>query len=476
MTSTGTFMQRWRCLLAFSALLPTIGSAATFQVTRLDDPVPDACLPTDCSLREAVLAANAQPGRDIVRLGPGIHRLEQPGIDEDAGLTGDIDITDDLDLLGEGSETSQIDPRQIDYVFDAARGTALTVRGVGFVRSEYVSSPFSGGGIRSGLFGTGDENLGRLTLEDVLIDVRLGNQRVGVLARGQFHASRVTFRRADEWGIAAAFGGHDLRLDDVEFRGNARALSFHLNPNGQARITDTRFIGNGDPSPCNVFSISGTGTTLLQRVSYKNNSTFSGGTLCIRGGAYVIARDSTFAGFNDLVAIDPMGSTAASRLDLHNVTMSARIAITVHTAGSEVNLHHTTLHGLTYAAQLFDGARLRATSSAIVGRCASQGAAVFESIGTNFEAPNRTCFRWPTGSYAFSDASALRLADLQDNGGATETMLPHSDGPLTVLATDAAALCPTTDQRGFIRPRPCTSGAADPLAIDDALLIDGLDY
>lgn len=476
MKRTGTFAQSWHRLLAISALLPTIGSAATFQVTRLDDPVPDTCLPADCSLREAVLAANALPGRDIVRIGAGIHRLEQPGIDEDAGLTGDIDITDDLDVIGEGSEISQIDPRQLDYVFDATRGAALTVRGIGFVRSASVSGLWSGGGIRAGFFGAGDENLGRLTLEDVLIDVRVGNQRVGVLARGQFHASRVTFRRADEWGIAAAFRGHDLRLDDVEFRGNARALSFHLDPNGQARITDTRFIGNGDPSPCNVFSISGTGTTLLQRISFKNNSTFSGGTLCIRGGAHVVVRDSTFAGSGDLVSIEPMGSTTASRVDLHNVTMSGHLPIAVHTTGSEVNLHHSTLLGFTYAMQLYDGARLRATSSAIIGGCASQSGAVFESIGANFEAPNRTCFRWPSGSYAFSEKGALQLAVLQDNGGATETMLPHPDGPLTVMAAGAATWCPTTDQRGFIRPRPCTSGAADPLAVDDALLIDGLDY
>jgi len=33
--------------------------ATTFTVTRTDDPSPDDCLPGDCSLREATLAANA---------------------------------------------------------------------------------------------------------------------------------------------------------------------------------------------------------------------------------------------------------------------------------------------------------------------------------------------------------------------------------------------------------------------------------
>ncbi|MCR6701347.1 MAG: hypothetical protein NVV68_09440 [Dokdonella sp.] len=46
-------------------------------------------------------------------------------------------------------------------------------------------------------------------------------------------------------------------------------------------------------------------------------------------------------------------------------------------------------------------------------------------------------------------------------------LLDHTSG--------TAALCETIDQRGFIRPRPCTAGAADPLAVDDAVFIDGLD-
>lgn len=66
--------------------------AASLQVTRFDDPVPDGCAPQDCSLREAVLAANALPGPDTVHLSAGRHFLEQRGIDENEGLTGDIDI------------------------------------------------------------------------------------------------------------------------------------------------------------------------------------------------------------------------------------------------------------------------------------------------------------------------------------------------------------------------------------------------
>ena len=42
-------------------LAPT-AHAASFTVTRTDDPAPDGCTPGDCSLREAIIDANAAPG------------------------------------------------------------------------------------------------------------------------------------------------------------------------------------------------------------------------------------------------------------------------------------------------------------------------------------------------------------------------------------------------------------------------------
>ncbi len=47
-------------LLAFS----TSAAADTYTVTRTDDPFPDACLPADCSLREAIEASNASTAID----------------------------------------------------------------------------------------------------------------------------------------------------------------------------------------------------------------------------------------------------------------------------------------------------------------------------------------------------------------------------------------------------------------------------
>ena len=52
--------------LALASSIPAV--AFDFVVTRYDDPVPDGCIATDCSLREAVIAANVDAAADTIRL------------------------------------------------------------------------------------------------------------------------------------------------------------------------------------------------------------------------------------------------------------------------------------------------------------------------------------------------------------------------------------------------------------------------
>ncbi len=54
--------------VALALLGPTLASADTFEATTRSDHVPGACTPGDCTLREAVMAANTLPGDDRVKL------------------------------------------------------------------------------------------------------------------------------------------------------------------------------------------------------------------------------------------------------------------------------------------------------------------------------------------------------------------------------------------------------------------------
>jgi hypothetical protein len=80
--------------------------AADIVVTRFDDPIPDGCTPTDCSLREAVILSNAFFGPDRILLGTGTYTLSIFGAGETASQTGDLNIHDDLEVIGAGSATT----------------------------------------------------------------------------------------------------------------------------------------------------------------------------------------------------------------------------------------------------------------------------------------------------------------------------------------------------------------------------------
>ncbi|MFL6201208.1 MAG: CSLREA domain-containing protein, partial [Thermoanaerobaculia bacterium] len=118
-------MRFQRCTLALLALLPLSIAlplqAATFTVTKTADTLDGAC-DRDCSLREAITAANADEptgGADVVVVPPGIYVLTRTGAGEDAGATGDLDLNDQMILVGAGAGSAVIDGGGFDRVLDA---------------------------------------------------------------------------------------------------------------------------------------------------------------------------------------------------------------------------------------------------------------------------------------------------------------------------------------------------------------------
>lgn len=96
--------------LLLSSLLGAANPArsAVLTVTRFDDPSPDGCPPTDCSLREAVIAANADAGADLIKLSIGFHSLTIEGANEDASMTGDLDLLYPVTIEGAGADRTII--------------------------------------------------------------------------------------------------------------------------------------------------------------------------------------------------------------------------------------------------------------------------------------------------------------------------------------------------------------------------------
>ncbi len=102
---------------------PSQPAGATIYVTTEFDTLDGDSL---CSLREAILAANtdtavsgcsAGQGADIIVLASATYSMTILGIDEDAAATGDLDITDDLAIRGQGASLTFVSGNGIDRVF-----------------------------------------------------------------------------------------------------------------------------------------------------------------------------------------------------------------------------------------------------------------------------------------------------------------------------------------------------------------------
>lgn len=91
-------------------------NAAVFTVTKLIDSNDGLC-DADCSLREAVVEANATVGNDTISLPAGTLTLSIAGRDENAAATGDLDITEDVEIRGRGAEITLVDGNGLDRIF-----------------------------------------------------------------------------------------------------------------------------------------------------------------------------------------------------------------------------------------------------------------------------------------------------------------------------------------------------------------------
>jgi CSLREA domain-containing protein len=116
--------------------------AAVFTVTKTADTLDGACDPYDCSLREAVTAANRTEDTDVIELPAGVYTLTRVRSDEDQNTTGDLDVDSPLILVGAGAASTIVDGNGTDRVLDVRAETEIF--GV-TVRNGLANGP--GGGV-----------------------------------------------------------------------------------------------------------------------------------------------------------------------------------------------------------------------------------------------------------------------------------------------------------------------------------------
>ena len=168
---TGTVLPRILLTLFLSIVLFFCGplSAATITVDNTADSVIDD---GTCTLREAVISANTDTavdtctkggGTDEIILPAGTYVLSIPGTNETASVDGDLNITSNLTITGDGSGTTVIDGNGVV--------TGERVISIGFVGNSNFTVAISGVTITSGASDFGGGGISNYSNTTTLTDI-----------------------------------------------------------------------------------------------------------------------------------------------------------------------------------------------------------------------------------------------------------------------------------------------------------------
>jgi hypothetical protein len=262
------------CLL----LVAKPAHAATFAVDRDDDPDPataKACTAAanDCSLRGAVVAANAATEADAITVPAGTYTLTRAGANEEAASTGDLDITDDLTISGAGARATSVagGPAPFDdrifYIQPDATATITGLTITGGKATDAQGTASEGGGVR---------NEGDLTLDRVAVKSNTANGHGGISSLD----GTLSIIDSTVSGNSAEFVG-----GVIQFRGTANITNSTISGNRAAQISG------------GVAASSGALVNILNSTITSNTSPRLGGGILTGGaGSLVVVKNTIVAG------------------------------------------------------------------------------------------------------------------------------------------------------------------------------------
>jgi CSLREA domain-containing protein len=387
------------------ATLTQIGTTITVNTT--DDELNGD---DDCSLREAIRAANtnsvvsgcaAGSGTDTIILPSGTYTLTMIGTMEDSALTGDLDITDDLTVIGDGASTTIIDGNGSitrDRVFHIVGTNSVAFSGIA------IQDGNTGGGANGG----GLLNYGMLTMTTSIIRNNVAAHGAGILNVGTITLISTTV------SLNVAFDdGGGIRNDNV--------LTVIHSTIGH----NTAWSGSGG-------GIENHGTLAL------TNSTISGNMAGGFGGGI-------YNGY---------GSTAS----LNNVTLTENAAETDdNDFGAGGGIHNGSISTFNIMNTILAGNLGPDASPDCSGTLNSQGYNLIQS------ATGCTLSGDTTGNVIGATPSLGALQD-NGGPTLTHALLPNSpavDAGNPAMPGSGGNACEATDQRGFARHQstPCDIGA-----------------
>lgn len=170
------------------------------------------------TLRAAIMEANALTGADSIVLLPGTYTLTIAGTDENDAVRGDLDITEDLTIIGAGVGETIIDANGLDRVFHVLGGATLNLMGVTVVGGDEV---IGGGFLNQGRINFLNSAIGDSVLGGNTADLGGGIYNAttsGLLTTGLAPTDAiVTVSNIEDFprqpGFSILINGEELRVD-----------------------------------------------------------------------------------------------------------------------------------------------------------------------------------------------------------------------------------------------------------------------
>jgi CSLREA domain-containing protein/uncharacterized repeat protein (TIGR01451 family) len=423
-------------------------AATTWTVTKTTD-TDDGVCNSDCSLREAITAANADSG-DTVVVPAGIYAL----------ATSELTVSASMTISGAGAGISVIQAAPNRRVLEMSAGT-VTISGLTITGGNIGGAEPTGAGIEK----TG----GSLTVMNSAVS-------------GNTATSEAAGPRGG--GIDNPFG--DLTIVQSTIADNQLVSTTQDTAGGgiydgdstaNLTITGSRITGNtsGHGDGGGILSLTGfqiSSTTIDGNHASNVSSLALGGGVRIDGSAHGVFNGDTLS--NNVAETSGLAGGGAifanAPLDITNTTIEGNTAdgggATVGGGiqnNSDMTLTNATVDSNTAPSHenIQNNSATTAVNTIIAdgqgGAPDDNCEASLTSLGHNIESGD-DCGFTATGDL---QNTAPKLGLLGDNGGPTLTEMPALDSP--ALNAGLATKCPATDQRGIARPQDgvCDIGAVE---------------
>jgi CSLREA domain-containing protein len=256
-----------------------------------------------CSLRAAIMEANALPGADTIALPAGTYTLAIPGAGEDAGATGDLNIASDLTITGAGAAGTIVDGVGQDRVIKVNSGS-VTISGL-TVRNGSSAS-----------LGSGIQNFGTLTLRNVVVSNNAGSADGGGVMN---YSGTLTL---DGTTVANNQGGGGAGI--YSYNGSLTLVSSTISGNRSVGVSQCAFGGGGLWTYAGSATI--TSSTIFENVAEcLPGFQGRGDAVSSQGGGSTTVKNSIIGSPTQGLGLDCYGSTMSSLG--YNLTSDASCAL-----------------------------------------------------------------------------------------------------------------------------------------------------